>query len=88
MSTTSTATSHRSRLQERRSQWFAACLCVAALIFSALPAAAQGRHNRVSKDLDAQLVKAAQGEPTPATFDVIVTGNAEFVARVAQKHGA
>ena len=43
---------------------------------------------RVSRDLVEQLSKAARGEAMPETVDVIVSGNSEFVARIARKHGA
>jgi len=81
-----TAQSSRSSWLQTRSQWFAAVVCIAVLGAGVAPAAAQGR--RVSKDLVERLDKASRGEATTDSVDVIVSGNSEFVARIARKHGA
>ena len=88
MSTTLTATSHRSHGLQRFSRGLFAVACAIALIAGAHPAAAQGRGSRVSKDLVEHLAKAARGEADSETVDVIVSGNSDFVARIARKHGA
>ena len=84
MSTTPTTNSSFSPPGELRSQWFVAIALVASFLVAAQPAAAQGRNPRLSLDLSAHLAKAAAGEPVAASIDVIVSGNSEFVDRIAQ----
>src|SRR5215207_8166542 len=88
MSITHTAASHQSHRFLSYSRALVALACAIALIAGAYPAAAQDRGSRVSKDLVDHLTKAARGEAEAATVDVIVSGNSDFVARIARKHGA
>ena len=68
-----------------RSQWRVALVVLVALVATAGPADAQGPRARLSRDLTTQL---AQPADATRSLDVIVSGNAEFVERLARRHGA
>ena len=66
-----------------RWQCVVAFVTLVALVATAGSAAAQGPRARLSLDLTAQLAL-----PTVSSVDVIVSGNAAFVERLAERHGA
>ncbi|HUE86978.1 MAG TPA: S8 family peptidase, partial [Vicinamibacterales bacterium] len=68
-----------------RSQCFVALVIVAALVAAAHPANAQNPRARLSRDLAAILT---QSTPAATVVNVIVSGNAAFVDRLARRHGA
>ena len=84
MSTTRLSMPQRAPLGGLRSQWCVVLMVLAGILLSASTAEAERGGARISRDLAAQLTAAAEGTPV----DVIVTGNTDFVQKVARRHGA